>query len=527
MLHHVQSHPNAEGRPGWGCLLALLAALLLLPRAAGAAGLAWQPAEALGDSDDPRPRFVYFHAEWCSWCRQFERRTLRNPRVMQRLARDFIPIRLDADRERVLFRRLGGRGLPYTALLGPDGARLGSFTGILDPQPFLQWLAETAGENASAAVAVTPELFHETLEDLWESTAERFHGVSLSGIEGTKRPQPLTALYLLEACFPQRAPSDTPPPCPDPVWRERLPRLLDRMLAELEDPVEGGFYFYAEPGGGGHTETAKRLERNVRMARLYLTACERLEVPRYCRAARKALAFIDRTLWDETEGAYRAGQHSDAAYFALPRAERVKRPAPPVDAVFDAAANAQALILLHEAARRWPASGHEAKARRIENWLLTRARLPRHGFVDHRLPRDPPGGEPGSLYTQAWVATALWRQQQTQSTTTVSEIRGTLERLLAYIGRFHYEPASGGFSESPTDHGDPFTHPAANGRLALLLLQLPPDLKPTWAQAALPGVLRQIRWRPGVELDDVIDGVHAMERLQHAQNSVDPPRPAR
>ncbi len=519
MRRHDRSNPRGAEHPGWGWLLALLAALLLLPRAAGAAGLTWEPPEALDQTDDPQPRFVYFHAEWCSWCRQFEQRTLQDPLVAQRLARDFVPIRLDADRERSLFRRLGGRGLPYAVLLGPDGARLGSFTGILDPRPFLQWLAEAAGENASAAVAVTPEIFHETLEDLWDSTAARFHGVSLTGIEGTKRPQPLTALYLLEACFPQRAPSDARLPCPDPAWRERLPRLLDRMLAELEDPVEGGFYFYADPGGEGHTETAKRLERNVRMARLYVTACERLDVPRYCRAARQALAFMDHTLWDETEGAYRTGQHSDAAYFALPRAERVKRPAPPVDAVFDTAANAQALILLHDAARRWPASGHEAKAHRIENWLLTRARMPRHAFVDHRLPGDPPGGEPGSLYTQAWVATALSRRLQGGSGADALDLASAIERLLAYIGRFHYDPASGALAENPAHEGETFTHPAANGRLALLLLQLPPDLRPAWAPSLLPRLLDQVRWRPGIELDDLVDGVHAMQILEREARS--------
>ena len=44
-----------------------------------------------------RPAFVYFDAEWCSWCRQYKRETLDRPRVRAALARDYVSVIVDFD----------------------------------------------------------------------------------------------------------------------------------------------------------------------------------------------------------------------------------------------------------------------------------------------------------------------------------------------------------------------------------------------------------------------------------------------
>ena len=507
----VTARPRPLHPSTWHRIAAALVLAAATAAVATTTAIAWRAPEALETTRDPRPRLVYFHAQWCSWCRRFERETLSDPEVARRLSRDALPVRADADLHRALFRRLGGRGLPYVALLEPDGRLARSFTGLLAPGPFLDWLGNApASRSAPPEILVDPDTFHTALEDLWDPEARRLHGLSLTGIEGTKRPQPLTARYLLEACHGAAA-------CPDPAWRRRVPRLLDRMLDELEDPVDGGFYFYADPGGDGHTETAKRLERNVRMTGLYLAACLRLEKERYCRAARRGLDYLNAVLWDEATGAYLLGQHADSDYFSLEAAERRERTPPPLDPVFDTAANAQALILLLESRRLPEAPDPSHRIERLTIWLLHDARLPRGAYAAHRLSSEKGPDTPGPLYTQAWVATALLRAHQQNLPVQGAQSdapTAALHRLLRYIGRFHYDPATRALSEPPAAEPSRYTHPAGSGRMALLLTRLPSDLCPAWADALLPGLLAQNRWRPGIELDDLVPAVQTWHRLQ-------------
>ena len=72
----------------------------LWPIAAGATPLEWVEGFEAGlaqAQQRQRPAFVYFDAEWCSWCQRYKRDTLGTPRVRDLLARHYVATRVDFD----------------------------------------------------------------------------------------------------------------------------------------------------------------------------------------------------------------------------------------------------------------------------------------------------------------------------------------------------------------------------------------------------------------------------------------------
>ncbi|HSP00628.1 MAG TPA: thioredoxin family protein, partial [Thioalkalivibrio sp.] len=59
--------------------------------------ISWQPW-----GDDARSRaaregkglFVYFHGQWCTWCREYQRETLEQPDTVAAIEQGFVPVLL-------------------------------------------------------------------------------------------------------------------------------------------------------------------------------------------------------------------------------------------------------------------------------------------------------------------------------------------------------------------------------------------------------------------------------------------------
>ena len=112
-------------------MTALLGAWVL---AIGAEALAWTYMketeirwEAYGEAafqraeNQKKPLFIFFYADWCPWCRKYEVEALETEAVRQRLERDFVPVAVDVDQQRALFRRHQGRVVPMTLIQTPGG----------------------------------------------------------------------------------------------------------------------------------------------------------------------------------------------------------------------------------------------------------------------------------------------------------------------------------------------------------------------------------------------------------------------
>jgi thiol:disulfide interchange protein DsbD len=117
------------GRSRLAVLLLSLAALLYLNTPSPPAGppLEWRSdleAALLQAAERGQPVILSFHAAWCSVCRKLDERSLRSPRVAEKLE-GFVRVRVDAggsDRATLeLLERFGVRVLPELVFVDASG----------------------------------------------------------------------------------------------------------------------------------------------------------------------------------------------------------------------------------------------------------------------------------------------------------------------------------------------------------------------------------------------------------------------
>jgi thioredoxin-related protein len=98
-----------------------------------AAGMALAKAEN-------KPVFLYFQADWCTYCTKLKETTFKDPAVLGYLTDNFTSISVNTDMEKELADAWKIRGLPTLWFLKSDGSKIDSVPGYVDPQQFLRIL---------------------------------------------------------------------------------------------------------------------------------------------------------------------------------------------------------------------------------------------------------------------------------------------------------------------------------------------------------------------------------------------------
>jgi len=91
---------------------------------------------------ESRKIYIHFYADWCSYCRKMTVETFSDPTVATYLNKNFIPIRVNMDRERQTAAKYNVRGVPTNWLLKKNGERIGVIPGFLPPDILLSILKE-------------------------------------------------------------------------------------------------------------------------------------------------------------------------------------------------------------------------------------------------------------------------------------------------------------------------------------------------------------------------------------------------
>ena len=84
--------------------------------------------------------FVHFYADWCAYCEKMEKETLKNSAVIDYLNQNFIPVRVNSDKDRDLARNYYIRGLPSTWFVSETGEKISSLPGYISAEMLLNAL---------------------------------------------------------------------------------------------------------------------------------------------------------------------------------------------------------------------------------------------------------------------------------------------------------------------------------------------------------------------------------------------------
>lgn len=91
----------------------------------------YTPGMALAEKEG-KSIFLYFHADWCGYCRKLKNETFKDDRIKAYLNDNFVSISVDTDKRQKLAEQWGVRGLPTLWFLESDGKKVNSLPGFVD-----------------------------------------------------------------------------------------------------------------------------------------------------------------------------------------------------------------------------------------------------------------------------------------------------------------------------------------------------------------------------------------------------------
>ncbi len=453
------------------------------PRANRAADIPWHEwgDEAFERAQrDDLPVLLSISGSWCHWCHVMDETTYSDQRVIDLIARRFIPIRVDTDERPEINARYNAGGWPTTAFLTSDGDVIAKTT-YLDPEQMLgalrgiqeSWLvgrdgltreieaarATRAAERAAeagrrTAGALTPSILDVALEILEAAYDEERGGFRETGVEtagetgGEATPDGRAALRfphvdairLWRYAHHRR---DTP----DVLARASF--TLGRMVeGGLYDAIDGGFYRYAtQPDWSQpHVEKLAADQGALLLAIGEVATSDPDAMERLREPVEHTAAYLGGAL-SNALGGITHSQDADEDYARLDEAARSLVPHPVVDErVFAAscAIAARGLIAVGVAydRRDWTERGLRAV-----DFLMARMRAGEAG-VYHGW--DGGAGGLGLLADQAQAMLAFLHAYEVTGSDTYLEAARALGRALQRNWR---EPGRG-FWDTATGHDE-------------------------------------------------------------------------
>ncbi|ELK54680.1 hypothetical protein D320_08755 [Haloferax sp. BAB-2207] len=358
-----------------------------------------------------KPILLSLSATWCEDCHEMDAETYAEPRIAANLNDGFVPIRVNVDRQPRIRERYNMGGFPSTVFLAPDGHPITGAT-FIGPDGMRQvidrvrevWdkkgaeagrLPRALRGDLPPAGEVSPQIESHLAGQL-EVAFDEAHG---GWGDAAKFPLPRTVEFALKRD------------------RSRALRSLDAIRDGLYDPVEGGFFRYADDAAWSKPNREKTLESNAALLRAFANGYRYTGEDAYLDPASGTADFLVDSLWTGTGFAGSMGPAAGTDYYLLGKEGRDNAPGPRTDLTVYAGGNAlaaDALLVLagltdDERAREF---GSRALSRVAED-------LVDDGVVTHfRSGGD--AGEDLLLEDQARVVAAACRARQVLGDETVA-----------------------------------------------------------------------------------------------------------
>ncbi|MEO7547567.1 MAG: DUF255 domain-containing protein [Ramlibacter sp.] len=282
-------------------------------------------------------RYVLLHlgAVWCHWCHVQEATTYRDPKVLAKIRKQFVPVYVDQDSRPDLSRRYEAYGWPATIVFDADGNDIGKIRGYKEPARFIEILDAILKDPSPVFVAEDEEKDRKftaaaRLGDTARAEVERRYRASLDTQGGgLKQFQRFLPRDTIEYSLALSARGDT-------VAQQWVKLTLTQARA-LIDPAWGGVYQYSTHSDWKHPHYEKIMETQAIAMRSYAHGYKAFGDAAYLQSAQSVRRYVARFL-TAPDGTFYTSQDADRvpgeqgdAFFALGDAERVKRGIPRVD----------------------------------------------------------------------------------------------------------------------------------------------------------------------------------------------------
>jgi len=290
----------------------------------------------LKEKGGDKPYYLVFIAQWCPWCKRFEAETLSDKRIYTYLNQHFTNIFIDSDMNSALYRKYQGFGLPFSVFLNPDGSLYFKFGGMLYANDFLEVIQgvmknagagmSVLGEEAGSLAYVPPEQLSKAAlrsmrDNFQRGVLDNFDAKEFGLGKGEKAVLPGTFLYLLDS---------TSGEIREEAWL-RINETLRTAIDRIYDPVEGGFFRYAEQRNWRRPRYEKLAELNAGTVLLLYRLNEGASSPELKSAADQTLKYLTSTLFDPGIGSFLGLQAGDNYYYQLSRERRKAAEAPSIE----------------------------------------------------------------------------------------------------------------------------------------------------------------------------------------------------
>lgn len=329
------------------------------PRPNRAGDISWHHwgAEAFREAESSgRLILLSISAVWCHWCHVMDETTYSDEGVIERINRDFVPVRVDSDKRPDINRRYNQGGWPTTAFLVPSGRAIAGLTyapadqltTLLDKLSAMYRHRKSEIDTEAASDGVRERLqFREAAMggEIDPRTAVEVQSSILAewdrGYGGLGDAPKFPTVGPLEFAIARYIETG------DSELRSFVISTLDGMsLGELRDKVEGGFFRYATARDWSAPHYEKMLSDNAELAYLYLAASMLFDRPDYAETARGALDYALRTLRDDEQRGFFGSQDADETYYHRDAAGRAELETPVVDRTLYTDSNSSMLSAL-------------------------------------------------------------------------------------------------------------------------------------------------------------------------------------
>ncbi len=414
---------------------------------------------------EDKPVFIDLTAIWCHWCHVLDETTLSDPDIIRLLNKNYISIRVDADKRPDIFRRYGQGGFPSIAFLAPTGEILfgGNYIKPKDMIEILQQVSQIYKEekdtiykkielmNRQIKVEIektsdlNTELKESAIDQVLQSIKTVFDPIN-GGFGRLPKFHHPAAIRLAFLKYHQTKSNSI---------LQIITKTLDKMSqGEVFDSLEGGFFRYSTTQDWSKPHFEKMLDGNAGLLQNYLEAYQRTGNEKYKKTAKKILNYVENNLQHQQGGFY-ASQDADEIYYTLTLKERKKRSSPYIDKTIITNLNGMMISSYLMAANILKEKRYYEFALKSIKFLIASNYKKGKGFL-HYVKQDD--GDSGFLPDQVWMLKAMLDAYESSGD---SFFLNYAEDIVADIKLNYFDSRKGNLRDMP------------NGSLEIAALRIP------------------------------------------------------